>query len=229
MSPYVNRIDRKTFLRRLAATGLGVPVASAWGCADGGAPSPSGSARASGARLDRPVLLAWSGEGVRIAAPTVERPVAYVSRALRQVFIDRAFRDHSKWILDAHISVSTGLWRIPLPGDPAGEPITPGDELREFEELDISLWTPALEPSEGDFRIQTGRPAPLRIEFECAPVAGGEAWCSAGPFELRRCDGIGGEPCREDFIEVGTGLRHRLHACDGEGVPTRLLSWAVRA
>ena len=86
---------------------------------------------------DRPILTQWADGIVQVEAPARELPVAYVSMAHRQVFVDPEFRDRASWLLRAHISVSTWHWRIPLPGDPDGVPIAPGDEEREFEELSI--------------------------------------------------------------------------------------------
>ena len=139
--------------------------------------------------------------------------------------MDFAFRDRSNWILDAHISVSTGLWRIPLPGDPPRQPITPGDELREFEELDIADWDPTMEPAEGDFRILHGRPSPVRIDFACVPVQATGEWCSGGPWLVDRCDGLGDQACREDFVEVGVGTRRSVRGCEDAAQPVRFVSW----
>lgn len=175
------------------------------------------------------MLLPWGTDAVRIASPIDELPMAYVSMARREVFVDRASRGLSKWLLDAHISVSTGVWRIPLPGDPPSEPITPGDTVREFEELDIVAWDPAMEPAEGDFRIRRGRPSRVRFDFTCVPVGATGAWHSGGPWDVARCmsDAVE-DACREDFVEVGTGTRHPLRGCAEEGQPVRFLTWMVR-
>lgn len=191
--------------------------------------TPSGEPRADPLLIERPVLLAWGPDAVHIAAPLNELPMAYVSMARREVFVDRASRGLSRWLLDAHISVSTGVWRIPLPGDPPGEPITPGDAMREFEELDIVAWDPAMEPAEGDFRIRRGRPVPVRLSPTCVPIAATDAWHTGGPWDVVRCVAGGlDDACREDFVEVGTGLRHPRRGCAEEGVPVRFLSWVVR-
>lgn len=175
--------------------------------------------------LSRPVLLPLVDGGVRIAAPLHQTPLAYVSMARRHVFVDRAFRDRASFSLRVHISVSTGLWRIPLPGDPPGEPITPGDELREFEEWDIARWDPDMEPAEGDIRLVQGRSRPLRIDFDCAPARDGAEWYSGGPWTVLRCDGSGETACREDFAEVGVGTRRPRRGCADQGRPARFLTW----
>ncbi len=154
--------------------------------------------------------------------------MAYVSMGLRQVFVDYAFRDRSNWILDAHISVSTGVWRIPLPGDPVGQPIQPGDTLREFEELDIVEWDPDMEPTEGDFRVRRGRPASVRIEFSCVPMFASAEWFSAGPWDILQCNGGADQACREDFLPVGEGTRHTGRGCAEPREPVRFITWACR-
>lgn len=224
--------DRRAFLRRLGVAGVAAHTLPLVGCAPDRddrstddaevAPLATDSGPIS---IDRPVLLAWGGDGVHLAAPMAELPMAYVSMARREVFVDYESRGLSKWLLDAHISVSTGVWRIPLPGDPPNQPITPGDGVREFEELDIAAWDPSMEPAEGDFRIRRGRPTPLRIEFTCVPLAETGAWYTGGPWEVLRCAAGGEEACREDFLEIGTGVRHPRRACAEPGVPVRFLSW----
>ena len=109
-----------------------------------------------------------------------------------------------------------------------GETIQPGDTLREFEELDIVEWDPAMEPAEGDFRIGRGRPSRVVVDFSCIPVAGPGVWLSAGPWELFQCDGFGDEACREDFIEIGEAVRHDIRGCASGGDSVRLMAWACR-
>ncbi len=226
------RYDRRTFLRRVGAAGLVAPALPLVGCAGDGGPRPEdpdtvGSA-APPSVVERPVLLALSDDAIRVAAPAPELPMAYVSLASRRVFVDYAYRDRSRWILDAHISVSTGLWRIPLPGDPEGLMIPPGNVPREFEELDISAWDPTAEPAAGDFRVRRGRPVPVRIEFSCVPVAATGGWYSAGPLDVLRCDGSGDEACREDLMEVGRGAHHPVRGCGDAPREVRVFSWACR-
>lgn len=223
-------LDRRAFVRRLGAATLGIPTGYLVGCTtDRPAPATGGSASAAavGATLERPILLPWSEDVVRIASPLPELPMAYVSMGRREVYVDYRFRDRSNWVLDAHISVSTGLWRIPLPGDPEGQPITPGDLVREFEELDIAEWDPTMEPTLGDFRIRRGRPAPTRVHFACLPVGATDVWCSAGPWDVPQCEAVGEAACREDFVEVGVGFRHPIRGCEDDGEPIRFISWAA--
>lgn len=227
--------DRRTFLRRVGCVGLVAPSFSL-ACASGDRPAAGGAPDGpdddgSSTALDpvtRPVLRPWSNGAVHILSPLDEMPMAYVSMGRREVFVDHAFRDRSNWILEAHISVSTGLWRIPLPGDPVGQPITPGDTIREFEELDIAEWDPTMEPAEGDFRIRRGRPAPVRVDFACVPMSPTSDWFSGGPWDIRRCDGVGEEACREDFVEIGIGSRQPIRGCEDPAVPARFFTWACR-
>ncbi len=224
--------DRRAFLRRLGAVWLVAPTVPILGCGGEGAPAPDAAGLASGEgqrSITRPILLPWSTGTVRIAAPMDEVPMAYVSMGLRQVFVDYAFRDRSNWVLDAHISVSTGVWRIPLPGDPVGQPIQPGDTPREFEELDIVEWDPEMEPAEGDFRVRRGRRENIHVDFDCVPMAGSEGRFSGGPWEITQCGGQGDELCREDFTHIGTGSRYRRRAlgtCTEPIGEVRYMTWA---
>ena len=223
--------DRRAFLRRLGAAWLVAPTIPILGCGGEDAPAPAGAGSASGEgqrSITRPILLPWSTGTVRIAAPIDEVPMAYVSMGLRQVFVDYAFRDRSNWLLDAHISVSTGVWRIPLPGEPVGQPIQPGDTPREFEELDIVDWDPEMEPAEGDFRVRRGKPASVRVEFSCMPMSASGEWFSAGAWDVRQCDGVGDQACREDFLDVGGGTRHPGRGCVDSPEPVRFITWACR-
>jgi hypothetical protein len=220
--------DRRAFLRQLALVGTGGAALTLSGCdlSDAGEPAR----RASPSPISRPLLLPWGEDVVRISADSVELPVAYVSMELRQVFVDRAFRDRATWLLNAHISVSTAHWRIPLPGDPVGLPISPGDALREFEELSIRAWDPTRPPSPDDIRIRRGRRVRRDVEFRCvAPSGTGvEEWYSAGPWDIEVCAGEVSETTREDFMTVGTGVRHRTRSCEGEGDAVRFITWACR-
>jgi hypothetical protein len=148
--------------------------------------------------------------------------------ALRQVFVDYEYRDRATWLLHAHISVSTALWRIPLPGDPEGQPIMPGDQAREFEELPMRSWNPSMPPAIDDIRILRGRPAARSVHFSCIPLVGADAWLSAGPLNVTVSDGSGAESIREDFRILGTGLRWNERSCAGGGEAVQLLGWARR-
>lgn len=223
------RPDRRTFLKRAALMGLTLPTIPTLGCRaeDGGAPAAD-SLSPSGSRITRPVLLPWSSDAVWMTAPASELPVAYVSMAQRRVFVDHAFRDRASWLLDAHISVSTAHWRIPLAGDVPGEPIMPGDALREFEELGIRDLDPSVRPAEGDIRIGRGGRVSSLVDFSCVPVAGTDQWCSAGPWTLVRCGDNLDEVRREDFGVVGPGQRYGDRACSEPAEAVVLFSWAVR-
>jgi len=230
----VSTEDRRTFLRRLAA-GLGGAAISVTACRAGGdGDAVVGDGRIGAETVTRPVLLPWSDDVARIAASSAELPVAYVSMARRQVFVDQAFRDRASWLLDAHISVSTGLWRIPLDGDPPGQPVTPGDELREFEELGIHAWDPSMTPARDDIRIRRGSRITRTVHFACVPMSGsrfeseGPRWFSAGPWQADVCDGHAAGTTREDFVMVGTGSRHLERNCEGSGDPVRYIMWACR-
>lgn len=225
--------DRRAFLRRLAAVGLAVPGLPLVGCSFEERPR---SSAATGAEPtdeapplhDQPILLPFGADAVHVAAPMRELPMAYVSMERREVYVDYEHRDRSNWVLDAHISVSTGVWRIPLPGDPPERPIQPGDTLREFDELDIAAWDPLMEPAAGDFRIRRGRLRPARIDFDCVPVAADGGWYSAGPFDVLRCAYAPELDCREDFVDVGSGTRRPLRGCAEDGRTVRVLTWTGR-
>jgi hypothetical protein len=197
--------------------------------------------------LTRPVLRPWAEDMVWLDAPPSELPVAYVSMARRQVFVDRAYRDRAAWLLAAHISVSTALWRIPLPGDPEGEPITPGDQQREFEERSMRDWDPTLAPAMDDVRMSLGAPVPVRVELSCVPLVGrmepvggeggdvagaradaDEAWLAAEPWTIHVVGGAGDEPVREDFMVIGRGTRHRDRSCSDGGDAVQYVGWAIR-
>ena len=225
--------DRRSFLRRLGLSVLAAPTLPLLGCV----PEPSNGSR-DRARMQtpsapeptlvsRPVLLPFGEDAVRIAAPPREQPAAYVSMATRQLFVDHDYRDQVYWDLQAHISVSTGVWRIPLVDDPPRMPITPGDEVREFEELSMREWDPTAAPAEGDIRIMRGSAAALRIDFACAPLAGGGAWFRAGPWDLLHCGDASDALCREDFRTVGTATRYADRDCTQLVGSTRMLTWTA--
>ncbi len=227
--------DRRTFLKGLAAFGLGGGLLPLAGCdRQDFSRTPLRAADGSGSPIRRPILIPWSDDVARIAAPASELPVAYVSMPLRQVFVDLEFRDRASWLLDAHISVSTGHWRVPLPGDPVGQPITPGDALREFEELNIRDWNPTRPAAENDIRILRGVRVTRQVDFECVPGVrgvggvGGMEWYSAGPWTLDVCDGGTADTTREDFMIVGSGSRHASRDCVEGGDSVRFITWACR-
>lgn len=217
------RYDRRSFLRRAAVMGIAAPTLPFLGCS----PEPGGGSGGAGEGvITRPVLLPWSGDAVHIFAPMPELPIAYVSRGTQRVFIDRESRVAINVLLAAHISVSSGLWRIPLLGDDLRVPIPADDAVREFEETDIGEWSPTLVPVQGDFRIRRGRRTPVTLDFDCAPLSGGGGWYSAGPLGIEQCRGIGEEPCLEAFMNVGSGTRHpRRYCAESEGA-VGLVTWA---
>ena len=250
--------SRRAFLRTV--TGLGLAGVGLSGCVPD-APRRDGPRRrdaaASGRRvLTRPVLRSWADDMVWIDTPPPELPVAYVSMALRQLFVDHDYRDRASWLLRAHISVSTALWRIPLPGDPKGQPITPGAAEREFEELSMRAWDPSMTPAMDDIRIVRGTPVLRRIDFRCVPLAGGvppavqaadaarawsvhdaartgdegatEAWLTGGPLDVAVSDGSAVDATREDFRIVGTGMRFRERTCATDGDAVQYVAWAGR-
>lgn len=220
--------SRREFLRvvtsGLAAGALGCTREAPLGRTDDG--SPVRDATGQPVLVERPVVRSFDDHAVRIATPLSSRPVAYVSMATREVFVDRGHRDRASWLLDAHISVSTWVWRIPLPGDSPGTPIPPGDEPREFEELPIGAWDPSIGPTEGDIRIVLGRPLTTRVELDCVPVQGSDLYLAAGRIELERCVVGSGEAVREDFRRLASGLRHTDPDCTDRGVEVDVLGWA---
>ncbi len=223
------RYDRRAFLRRLTAVGIAAPTLSTLGCGLEEIRREDGEASSAGRSLTRPVLLPWTDDAVRISAPLSELPAAYVSRGLQKVFIELDSRIEIRVILAAHISVSSGLWRIPLPGDDLGIPVDAGDALREFEEVPIGEWDSTMDPLEGDFRLRHGRREPVEVAFECMPMAARKGWFSAGPWEIAQCSGRGTELCREDFMEIGIGTRHTrrdIGTCTEPAGAVRYVTWA---
>jgi hypothetical protein len=193
-------------------------------------PLGDGEAVADIASISRPLLRPWADDIIWMSAGTEELPVAYVSMELRQVFVDHEYRDRATGLLRAHISVSTALWRIPLPGDPVGQAVAPGDALREFEEMNMRQWDPSMRPELDDVRIMRGGAGLRRVDFSCVAIVGGddEAWVTAGPVSVKVSDGRGiGETTREDFQVIGTGLRYTDRACTRDGSAVQLVRWAA--
>jgi hypothetical protein len=219
---------RRTFLRRAGAAALAAPAVPFLACAPDAAPGADRpvAARHPGGDIVRPILLPWSDGAVHLAAPSQELPVAYVSMARREIYVDHDYRDQVYWDLRAHISVSTGVWRIPLVGDPPLEPIMPGDLEREFVELSEREWDAAAPPMLGDVRVLRGVPMSRLIDVECVPLAGGGAWFRAGPWEILQSSGPSDQLCREDFASVGTGTRYADRECSRLVGPVDVLTWA---
>ncbi|MEQ1856306.1 MAG: hypothetical protein ABL963_07545 [Longimicrobiales bacterium] len=229
-------MDRRSFLRRAGAAALAAPAASLVGCGDGapdvgavgGAPDGAPTADPALLRGDivRPILFPWSEEAVWMDAPTREMPVAYVSMGSRQLFVDSAFRDQVYWDLKAHISVSTGVWRIPLVGDSPREAVVPGDVLREFEELSEREWDPTARPSLGDIRLTRGTATPRHVELMCAPLAGGGTWLRAGPWDIVQSAAPTAALVREDFGSIGRAMRFADRDCTRPRGEADVLTWS---
>ena len=223
----MTQLDRRSFLRRAGVAALATPAVPLLACT--GQEQAAESTSTGDVRtpdITRPVLLPWSDSAVHLDAPPREMPVAYVSMGRMQLYVDSAFRDQVYWDLRAHISVSTGVWRIPLVGDPPREPIIPGDTLREFEEWSEREWDPTVLPTLGDIRIMRGVATPRRVDLVCAPLAGGGTWFRAGPWEIQQCAGPTGTLCREDFRSIGRGMRYADRDCTRPRGEVDVLTWA---
>ncbi len=227
----MTELNRRTFLRRAGAAVMAAPAVSLAGCGPeapdagdiSGAPTTDPALLAGD--IVRPILLPWSDDAIWLDAPAREMPVAYVSMGTLQLFVDRAFRDQVYWDLRAHISVSTGVWRIPLVGDPIREAIVPGDLLREFEELSEREWDPTARPTLGDIRITRGTAMPRRVELVCAPVAGGGTWLRAGPWDVVQSAAPSTALVREDFTSIGRGMRFADRDCTRPRGEADILTW----
>ena len=225
------RLDRRTFLKHASSAslaGLALPLASC--IRDGTTKSEelSDGAIAGSAvvrTINRPILIPWSDNTVRILDTTSALPLAYVSLGLRRVYVENMVRDQVIGLLNAHVSVSTGLWRIPLPGDRPEQPLIPGDTSREFEVAEIWDWDPKADPTEGDFRIMAGAGVRTNIHFSCQPISGKEEWYSAGPWSVDQCDPSLDGACREDFQQVGEGIRYTDRNCSRPGETVGFLTW----
>ena len=164
---------------------------------------------------------------MHLLAPPLQTPLGYLSRGEQRVYIDPDHRDTVQRLLAAYISVSTDLWRIPMPGDDPRVPIPPDNEDREFEAWDLWHWDPRAAPALGDVRILAAAPTHSSLQMTCVPVLNdGGGWISATPFALTRLVGGPHVPAVETFGEVTTGVRYPDRECNGEGIPVRILSWA---
>jgi len=216
--------DRRTFLRRAAAAALGVPVVTALGCTVERQPTDD----AVDVGPPRPILLPWGPDAVFLAAPPRERPVCYMSRRTMEIWIDLDFRARLEFALGAHISVSTGHWRVPLHGDPENIPIQAGDPLREFEEIDMRMWDAEIAPMEGDVRVLRGTPVSSDVRIECQPLSGGGTWVTSEPLRLLRSGAPDAQLTKEELMEVGTAERFADRECTRSLGAVRLLTWASR-
>ncbi len=175
-----------------------------------------------------PVLLELSDGRIVIQDPIAILPLAYVSRSLREIYVAYESRMSVSVLVAAHISVSSGLWRIPLLGDDLGVPIDAGDPEREFSEHDISEWDPESSPEEGDYRVQVGSGEIESVKLDCVPVLPGKGWVSGGPWDTSKCNSSGAGLCREVFTKIGSGMKHEFKSyrtCAKEGQPVEFLSW----
>lgn len=222
-----DRLDRRAFLRLGIAAGSWAAVACLPACA--------GSDASDGGGLDdepaRPLLLPWGVGAAHLVAPLEERPLAYVSRASMRIYIEPGQRDRVHRILGVHISVSTGHWRIPLPGDDPKVPISPGDALREFEETPLSGWDPGAPPREGDLRVRRGDPVSRVLDLPCTPLLGadpsrpGGTWVRGGPWTVQRLDGPPGRGGVERFLPLGTARRYTDRECGEGGDQMEIFTW----
>ena len=152
---------------------------------------------------DPGVFVPFGDRGIRrVRTGTHERVVAYVSRPLQEIYIRPGFRDRVQNLLNAHISVSTGHWRIHLPGDSSSEPLTPGVPEREFEELDLAAWDSTLDPSAGDFRVLTGAETTETLFLTCEPIVGRSDRFRSRGNGLRTISARGESVGREDFVRL---------------------------
>ena len=175
-----------------------------------------------------PLLLELPDGRISIQSAIPTLPLAYVSRGQQKIFVDYESRIGVSVLVAAHISVSSGLWRIPLIGDDVRVPIDAGDPEREFSEHDISEWDPGILPEEGDYRVQTGSPIQEELNLECVPVLPERGWVSGGPWSIERCHSSGVGLCREVFTPVGRGLKHDFKSyrtCAEKGQKVEFLSW----
>jgi hypothetical protein len=224
------RLDRRSFLREAGA--CAVSLGCLVGCSSGpesrtdpgeGSAGEGEPPRQGGSR--RPIVLPFGDDAILAAAPLDELPAAYVSRAQGRVYVDRELRDRAALALAAHISVSTGVWRIPLPGDPVRTPIQPGDAAREFDERPLRAWDPRSEPAEGDTRLRLGRIQVVRVTLECEAVSGTDAWCRGGPWDVPRCT-PGGERLRREILgELGRARLWTDRRCAASSRAVRCLTW----
>ena len=195
-------------------------AALAWGCdgRDGTPPAASNVA---------PPTVRQRQDGNIQILPQVEsgEVVAYVSRAEQRIYVLRDFRDRAQNLLNAHISVSSGHWRIPLPGDSPSEPLIQGVPQREFEELAIDDLDVAMEPSVGDFRLTLGGYTTLSIDLACVRDEGGSVYVVADSMAaVVGQSGVIGI-VREDFLDVGDIGLFEGPACVEKAATKHAVMW----
>jgi len=199
-------------------------AASGWACdgRDGTLPAASAVVSPTGVRQRE--------DGDAQILPPIESGeiVAYVSRAEQRIYVSRDFRDRAQNLLNAHISVSTGHWRIPLPGDSPSEPLIQGVPQREFEEFAVDDLDADMEPSVGDFRVLVGGYVPLSIGLECVLDEDGSVYVVAGSMAAmvgaRAAAGI----VREDFLVVGEVGLFEGPSCLERTATKRAVMWVAQ-
>ncbi|MCE2454360.1 MAG: hypothetical protein J4G12_00865 [Gemmatimonadetes bacterium] len=140
------------------------------------------------------------------------------------IHVHPGWRDRALAALGAHISVSTGHWRIRGPADSAKEPLTPGYPEREFEEIRRQPKIDDLVAARGDIRIVQASERIVRVyEPACVEVPA-VGVVEGGPWRVPGCVDYAGpedgsvegagwtegaapsanvEACREDLLRVG--------------------------
>lgn len=216
--------DRRRFLR-ITATAL----AGSWslgGCRFSRDEKTDGIP-GTAAQITRPVLLPLGADAVQLDAPLASRPQAYLSRSDGRIYLDRGARDDALRLLGAYVSVSTGHWRVHLPGDDPRVPVVAGDPEREFVETDIAEWPGDARPAEGDIRMVSGPTRDAVVEVGCSPILGAGTWVSCAPLRVPRLQGEGAAAGLEVFTEVAVGVRSSDRDCGGAGSPVRIVTWSA--
>ena len=222
--------DRRSFLRHAAPAGLAAALVALWGCgepASRGAPAREPPRTAPTGEATGLVPTWHAPDDVRLTGPGPVDVVAYLSRSERRVYVDRSARDWTERRLSAYVSVTSGVWRIPLPGDDPRVPITPGDAEREYEVVDLPEWDSVRPPGEGDVRLRRRERTEVTMQLACVPLASGGGWITSGPLSIPRRDGPAGPGGREEFAVVGEARVHEDARCDGPGRRVRLLAWSA--
>ncbi len=118
-------------------------------------------------------LVDGLGRGwVALTDTSTDGVIAYVSVPDRRVYVDAMWRDRAHFLLGAYTSVSTGHWRLPLPGDDARAPIAPGDADREFDAVDLRELPDGHAPAPGDMRVRRGAVVSADLSVRCRRISG---------------------------------------------------------
>lgn len=156
-----------------------------------------------------------------------------------RVYVDRQYRDQARHALNAYQSVSTGLWRIPRPGDDPRVPIPPDDALREFQVHDMSEWDPEIRAVDGDVRVLFGVRTRIRLQGGCEAVLPADGWVRVPNLEVERAEDPGdptraedpssSDPptgtVRETFRLLDDVPSYQDRACAGPAGTVRLYGW----